>query len=297
MQPRVTPLNFQFTSPTSATPSRPRGRPGRAATAAVVLAVSLPMVLLLRHVWNEWTILMREEQAVAASAVIGYPNISPAISRAAPPRPYCRIEGDALLIWSGWKAGEGHGWFKLTSADCDTAMLSQPIGRDVARAIDYPDAEVAGGPIWDRIPGVADVAGLALGATTCAYPKVVLAKVLVVNDEIEGVPYLVHHDPFAAVGGRPDVAVYDPRIDGRRITLGSSGFTIGRKHVLYDRGTESLWVDQDAGMVAFGGKLKGRTLPLVKRVPTTSWRSWQEDHPSSRLLVGSLDRARGLPAE
>ena len=87
------------------------------------------------------------------------------------------------------------------------------------------------------------------------------------------------------------------RLDGRRITMGSSGFTVAGRHVLYDRGTESLWIDQGAGLTAFSGKHKGRTLPLVKRLAPTPWREWEADHPSARLLVGSLDRHRALPSE
>ncbi|MDG3003098.1 DUF3179 domain-containing (seleno)protein [Paludisphaera mucosa] len=297
MQPHVTALNLDSAS--SVPLDAPRGRPRAVVAATFVLLLGVPMALLGRFLWHEWNSLLVEEESAAASAVIGYPNIYPAISRAARPADWRRVEGRDLLVWSGWKDGEGHRWFKLLSEDCDPQLLGDPVGRDVARAIDYPAVETSGGPIWERVPSNAHVAGFDVGKIPCVYPKMVLAKVLVVNDLIDGTPLLVHHDPFVAASGsaESDVAVYDPRIDGRRITLGCGGFSIGRKHVLYDRGTESLWVDQVNGLVAFSGKLKGKTLPLVQRVPTKTWRDWQSENPDSRLLVGSLDRARGIPAE
>ncbi|WP_165073549.1 DUF3179 domain-containing (seleno)protein [Paludisphaera rhizosphaerae] len=201
-----------------------------------------------------------------------------------------------MFVWSGWKQGEGHRWFKLVSGDCDPAAIGDPMGRDVALSIDFPAVEVGGGKIWERIPADADIVGMSIGRTACAYPKAVLAKVLIVNDEIDGVPILLHDDPFISQR-QADIAVFDPRLDGHRITMGSSGFTVAGHHVLYDRGTESLWIDRGEGLTAFSGKHKGRTLPLVKRLDVTSWGEWQADNPSSRLVIGSLDRHRALPSE
>lgn len=283
------------TSPASTTPSSHSHL--RVAVAWVlILAIGVPLGLLVRRLWVEWAILMAEENAATANMVIGYRNIAPAISRAARPKPWRREEGSDLLIWSGWKNGEGHRWFRLVSGDCDPDSIGDPLGRDVAQSIDFPAVEVGGGPIWERIPEEADVVGMSIGMTPCVYPKVVLAKVLIVNDEVEGTPMLLHDDPFFA-GSERGIAVFDPRLDGRRITMGSSGFTVDGHHVLYDRGTESLWIDRGDGMTAFSGKHKGRTLPLVRRLTVTSWGEWQAGNPSSRLLVGSLDRRRSLPAE
>ena len=149
--------------------------------------------------------------------------------------------------------------------------------------------ENGGGPIWQRIPGSAEVVGLALDGCPCAYPMTVLGKVLIVNDMIEERPYLVHFDPF---DDSVPVSIFDARLEGRRITLGSSGLTIQGKHVLYDRGTESLWADDGRALTAFSGKYKGKGLSLVARVGAVAWSDWLANHPQARLLVGSLDRQR-----
>jgi hypothetical protein len=255
----------------------------------------LPIGVGGSYVLEEWRGLQAEERAAEASAVIGYPNIFPAVSRAAKPVPARYVDGDRVRIWSGWDADLGHTWFTFGRDECDPASLGDPIGRDVARAIDYPAVETGGGEIWGRIPPAADMFGLSIGKTRCAYPLMVLAKVLVVNDLVDGTPRLVHLDPFVA--SREAVAVYDPRLDGRRITLGSTGFSKAGRHVLYDRGTESLWAEGEAALVAFSGPHKGRKLALVERGKPVSWGEWRDENPGSRLVVGSLDRRAGPPSE
>lgn len=289
MQPHVSalpPLDPQF--PAVAKAAR-RNLVRTLATTTLVLALTAPLALLMQRLWREWSELMKEESAVAAGAVIGFRNVHPAISRAVHPEPWRRAEGAELLVWSGWKDGEGHRWFKLAAGDCDLATLGDPIGRDVARAIDHPEVEADGGEVWGRMAEETQVAGFATGRTACAYPKMVLSKVLVVNDVIDSLPRLVYHDPFSGHGPGPDVAVFDARLDGRRITLGSCGFTMDHRHVLYDRETESLWVERGDSLTAFSGKFKGKALALVARLPTTSWSDWRSENPGTRLLVGALE--------
>lgn len=273
-------------SPLGAT-APPRNLARAAVAAVLIVALSATTATIGRRVWHEWSMLMEEERYVASSAVIGFRNIYPAISKAMPPDPWRRTEGADLFVWAGWKGAQGHQWFKLAVGDCDPAALGLPIGRDVARAIDEPDVEADGGEIWGRMPEEAGVAGLTTGKSARAYPRIVLGKVLVVNDVIDGVPRLVHHDPFRGAEGAADVSVYDASVDGGRILLASSGLSLDRRHVLYDRGTESLWVERGETLAAFSGKLKGKTLPLVVRLPTTSWSDWRSDNPETRLLVGA----------
>ena len=282
-------------APSPADSLRSRGR-GAAGGLLVVLGLC-PVAFLGQTLWKEWSFLRLEEAAADSSAVVGYPNIYPNISRAQPPEPWRRAEGDRLFIWGGWKSGEGHRWFELDSRDCALTDLGAPIGRDVAQAIDHPAVEAPGGALWSRIPSEAGVAGVSLGKTDCAYPMAVLDKVLVVNDYVDGAPYLVYNDPVRSEADGAEVAVYEAALDGRRITMGNGGFSIAGRHVLYDRGTESLWVDQGSCLESVSGKHKGKRLPLVTRASETPWRDWRDDHPQSRLLVGSLERTRGIPAE
>jgi hypothetical protein len=261
----------------------------------VVLVIGLPAAAAGRFIWAEWQQLREEERRAAVTTVVGYPNIYPKVSWALRPDPWFRIEGDSALVWSGWKPGLGHGWFRVNVGEIERQELGEPLGRDISQAIDYPVIENGGGPIWERIPEGAEIAGLSLEGCSCAYPMGVLMKVLVVNDVIQDRPYLVYYDPFVRPAAK--VAIFDARVDGHRITLGSSGLILGGRYVLYDRGTESLWVDDGRALVAFAGKYKGKELSVVSRVGPVSWDAWRDGHPGARLVVGSLDRQRALPAE
>jgi hypothetical protein len=268
---------------------------GRLLFAGIVLVIGLPVAAAGRFIWAEWQELQEEERRAEATTVVGYPNIYPKVSWALRPEPWFRIEGDSALVWSGWKPGQGHGWFRVNAGEIERRKLGEPLGRDISQAIDYPMIENGGGVIWERIPEAAAVAGLSLGGCSCAYPMGVLMKVLIVNDVVDDRPYLVHYDPFV----RPEakVAIYDASVDGRRITLGSSGLLLDGRHVLYDRGTESLWVDDGRALAAFAGKYKGKRLTVVSRVDPVPWEGWRDGHPGARLVVGSAERTRALPTE
>jgi len=265
-----------------------------AVAAAALMLIGVPLTTAGRMLWIEFEALQEEERAVADSAVIGYPNISPSISNARKPDPWFRVEGETVLVWAGWRENQGHDWFRARLGDFDRRALGDPIGRDVTRAIDDPAVENGDGPIWRRIPGSARVVGLALDGRPCAYPMAVLGKVLIVNDMIQEHPYVVHFDPFHR---STPVSIFDSRLEGRRITLGSSGITIQGKHVLYDRGTQSLWADDGHALTSFAGKHKGKTLSLVARVMEVAWEEWRANNPRARLIVGSLERKSTLPSE
>ena len=58
--------------------------------------------------WGEWRALQSDWQRTRQTKPIGYPGISPNPSFAQPPTPWIREDGAELLLWSGWKHGQGH---------------------------------------------------------------------------------------------------------------------------------------------------------------------------------------------
>jgi hypothetical protein len=268
-------------------PNLPRG------TALIAGAVLMTFIVTGgRHLWGEWSVLNIEQARARGNTVIGYPGISPRVSFAAKPTAWIHDEGESTLIWGGWKEGSGHQWFRVGLGDVHRSLMSDPIGRDVIQAIDDPVVEQGGGTRWGRIPDDAVVAGQRLGGVETAYPLVVLDKVFVVNDTIGEHPYLVALDPFVAAEER--VGVYETVLDGRRVTMGMTGYLYGGRPLLYDRGTESLWVVRSGAMRAIAGAHKGRALRRLARPVTVAWGRWRSDHPGSRLVVGA-DRSRPLP--
>jgi hypothetical protein len=265
-------------------------RPARGAGARLGRVLFLVVLVLFvgrqtRSLWNEWGRLQAEWSRVRRTAVVGYVNVSPRFSFARRPDEWFHHEGEYDYLWGGWVEGRGHHWFRLASGDLEARALSPPIGRDVFRAIDAPLVEIEGGSIWGRVPDEAPVVGLDWPGFARAYPLLVLDKVWVVNDTIDCRPILVTYDVFSPA--ERAVAFYEASLDGRRVTMGSSGVNAGRRHLFYDRDSESLWCREGEALRSVAGPLKGRSLRQVAQPAPISWRDWRGRHPGSRLLVGS----------
>lgn len=272
--------------PETSAPARPRPSPlARGLALAGLAALVVFIGVTIQAVWTEWRELQRELSEVRVTAVIGYPGIEPTPSFAARPVAWHRLEGDSLLLWSGWVEGQGHSWFRLTPGDFEPTQLSGAIGRDFTRPIDHAIVESEGGSIWKRVPDEAPVAAGVMAGVATAYPLLVLGKASVVNDTISGKPLLVSYSPFAGPG--ENVAVFDPVVAGRRLTMGLSGYYHLRRPVLYDRGTESLWVERGDRLEAVSGPHKGTQLPLVLRPKAVPFGLWKAEHPEGRLVVGA----------
>ena len=279
--------------PTSGPPASERSAPPL--RRGVMLAALAILLLFVGsrgwNLWREWRTLQAEMVEVRSTSIVGYPGITPQYSLARWPRDWHREEGASVLLWGGWRDG-GHTWFRVERGDLDHSQISEPLGRDVIRAIDYPLVEQGGGRFWSRIPDDAIVVGTRQGGVDIAYPMLVLDKVLVVNDVVGEQPFLVLNTPTSPENER--TTVYDPVVEGRRLTMGLSGYFHDRGPVLYDRATESLWVVGTDGLRAVSGKYKGRRLSRLGRLTTSPWSAWRSRHPSSRLVVGA-DRSHARP--
>ncbi len=265
--------------------------------------VLFAMVLLLFLVagegvslYQEWRTLREEMNRARHSDVIGYLNISPKPSYARQPDDWVHDEGESTLLWSGWKQGNGHRWFRVGRGEIDPRKLSIPMGRDAIQAIDYPLTENGAGKIWTRIPTDAVVVALELAGVTAAYPVQILDKVCVINDQVGERPCLVTFNPL----GTPQncVHVYDPIVNGRRFVMGTSGYIQDQKLMLYDRGTESLWIDDEATgtLKAIAGPSKGTVLHSLIQPSMLAWGEWSTQHPQGRLLIGA-DRSKVIPID
>lgn len=280
----------------SAEPPRTTPAAGRVARIAAPLAI-LGLLgyigFIAPTLWGETTALLSDWSLAQEKAVVGYIDIHPLPNFAAKPKDWARPEGDDVLLWSGWSPEEQtHRWFRVGRGQLDLARLHEPFGRDVVRAIDRTIVEGKGGTHWSRVPSTATVAPVEVDGVPIAYPWRVLEKVAVVNDEVAERPILVTFTPYRKPG--ESVHVYDPIHQGRRLTMGVSGHFDGERPLLYDRGTESLWVARDDGVHAVAGRMKGTALPMLARLTPTRWADWSETHPTGRLVVGA-DRTGAIP--
>ena len=78
--------------------------------------------------------------------------------------------------------------------------------------------------------------------------------------------------------------------------MAATGYFHDGKPVLYDRGTQSLWVEEDESLTAVTGKHRGVKLARVAHLTPVTWKTWLSQNQTSRLLVGA-DRSRGIPVQ
>jgi hypothetical protein len=297
MSPLDSPPSPPLPEPSESTPAA-AGRRRAALLRGVALAtlvVSLGFVGRQAPVlWREWHALQTDRERERASTFVGYENIHPNPQYADRPPNWIHDEGAMTLLWAGWQPGVGHRWFRFDQGQLDLGRIAGPLGRDAIRAIDVPIVEIGGGAHWGRIPYDAQVAVLDLEGVSSAYPLRVLEKVEVVNDQIRGRPFLVTFSPFVPESAAYNV--YESILDGRRMTLGSSGYFLGRRPLWYDRGTESLWIERTEGLAAVAGPRTGTVLRRLRQPALFSWDDWRAHHPGGRLIVGA-DRSGGLPTQ
>ncbi len=235
---------------------------------------------------------LREQQVrTNRSAIVGYVDIHVEPNNARRPADWFHDEGEQTLLWAGWKEGK-HDWFRIGRGELEKGQISMPMGRDVIRAIDQTIVERDGGPHWVKVPDTALVAGIRRAGVRVVYPILVLSKVEVVNDRIGEESVLIVYRPF--LPDRQAVSAFAPIVDGRRITMGLSGYLLNKQPLLYDRGTRSLWREQDGVLGAIAGPLKGTSLPAIEGVEILPWSDCRSRYPESRLVVGA-DRSNPRP--
>jgi hypothetical protein len=165
----------------------------------------------------------------------------------------------------------------------DVTRHSIPLGdiesggpwRDGIPALDHPVFLNASGA--DRSLKSEDmVLGVEFGSVAKAYPVRILNWHEVVNDDVGEQPILISWCPLCGSG-----LVYDPRLDGRRLTFGVSGLLYKQNLLFFDRETDSLW-SQLRGRAVAGG-LAGASLRLLP-VTMTRWGSWKLEHPGTSVL-------------
>lgn len=276
--------------PLGSRPSLVSGRLFNLAALAMLLGFIGVETPALSH---EWRVLERDKEGDRRSRIVGFVAICLKVPYAVRPADWIHDEGGATLLWSGWRPGLGHDWFRVGKGELDREQLSEPFGRDVVQAIDRPIVEVGGGQRWEALPEGDLVLGLSWKGASMAYPAKVLEKVEVINDTVAGRPLLVVYTPFQPL--ERSIHLYEPTLDGRRVTPGSSGYLHDDAPLLYDRETKSLWLICETGLIAVAGRRhKVVGLRPLGPVALECWDDWQARYPSCRL-VADADRSKVIP--
>ena len=125
------------------------------------------------------------------------------------------------------------------------------------------------------------VFGIYINGEAKAYPKRILAWHEFFQDKIGGVEIA---GVYCTLCGT--VIAYDRSHEDDLIDLGTSGFLYRSNKLMYDKATYSLWSTIEGRPVI--GPLANQDIVLnTYPVVTTTWGSWSEQHPDSKVL--SLD--------
>jgi len=144
--------------------------------------------------------------------------------------------------------------------------------RDAIPSIDDP----AFGPDYFGDPDDEVIVVEADDVPARAYPVRVLSYHEIVNDSVGGHPVAVTWCPICG-----SAAVYDARVEGRKLTFGVSGKLADDALVMYDRETGSEWKQPTGAAIA--GELEGTTLDALP-APLVTWERFRTDHPDGVVL-------------
>jgi hypothetical protein len=155
--------------------------------------------------------------------------------------------------------------------------------RDGIRPLDSPRYEpIASADEWlvDREIGIQ----FELGEAARFYPLRILTSHEIVNDEIDGVPYVVTYCPLCNTA-----AAFDRRVDGQVLRFGVSGLLRNSDLVMWDDLTTSLW--QQITGEGIVGTYAGTRLEFLPTA-TVTWGDFKEGFPDGESL--SIDTGFGF---
>ena len=122
------------------------------------------------------------------------------------------------------------------------------------------------------------VFGIAVNGEARAYPKRVLAWREMTIDRLGGEELTI---VYCALCGT--VIPYESVVDGRHVTIGTSGFLYRSNKLMFDEETKSLWNTFEGVPVV--GPLVGSGIRFRHRsVVTTTWKEWRRTHPETTVL-------------
>jgi hypothetical protein len=260
--------------------------------ATYVLGIALGIGLLWwlgRGTWSAYQEYRAASQEAEEAAPIGYVGVSLRKTYNDKPPQFLETRGGRKRLWAARGADGQPEFYDVTDAAFPVAQISGGYGRDSIPGIDYPLFEGPSSPHGRNFRDRQACYGLALPDGARAYPRDLLRKIEVVNDEGNGVPFAIVFDR------QHDVArFYDRRVGGRPVTFGTTGYALGDsddpklgRPVLYDRKTRSLWLPEEKALVCVNGPLKGTELPTALQPEPTTWGRWLASHPQTQVLVGS----------
>jgi hypothetical protein len=182
-----------------------------------------------------------------------------------------KVERKTKLISNG----PGQRPFDVTRHSIPLGEIERSVPKDAIPALARPEfltAQKAGIQLKDSDR----VLGVFLNDEAKAYPVVILNWHEVVNDVVGNKPVLVTWCPLCGSS-----LVFDPVVEGRRLTFGVSGLLYKRNALFYDHETMSLWSQLLSQAVT--GPMAGSPLRVLPATNAT-WGEWKKAHPETSVL-------------
>lgn len=121
------------------------------------------------------------------------------------------------------------------------------------------------------------VASFHIGSDYRAYPLKYILFHHLVNDKFDEKPVLISY-----CGICNSAAAYNPIVNGKTLFFGVLGVLLKNDMVMYDRNTDSWWI-QITGE-AISGKLKGNKLTLLPGMELIKFSDFKKAHPKGKIL-------------
>ena len=244
-----------------------------------------------QSIWKEYQILQTEVRASEDNAPVGYVGLN-----------YRRSYNDRPVIFETEKEGrkllfaiKGEGpspeYYDVTGISIDLKCLDGGYGRDSIPGVDFPIVEKAIDPHGRSLRKRQLVFGTSLKDVDRAYPKDLLEKIEVVNDQLGSSPVAVIYDR-----SQERALLFDRTVRGQSVTFGTTGYSCEKRPLLYDRRSKSLWIPKGDALVCVNGEYRGETLPVLAKPEPVSWSDWKQAHSKTDVLVGN-NRNLAIPLE
>lgn len=166
-------------------------------------------------------------------------------------------------------------------------------GFDVSNSIIPIKEIVHGGPPRDGIPAINNphyvsskeagfmrpediVLGFEIAGQSYAFPRHIMNWHELVNDEINGEPFVVSYCPLCGSG-----MAFSSKLRKDTLTFGVSGLLYNNDLIFYDKNTESLW-SQLEGKAISGPYVQTKLEQL--NLSHTTWANWSNLHPQTKVL-------------
>jgi hypothetical protein len=281
--------------PAGTTPSGQRAGTGLRRIVVFALVIAAGAVglwaTLGKRLWSEYQTLRRETRATEDSAPVGYLGLHYRRSYNDRPLVFHAEKDGRKLLFAARGEGPTPEYYDVTEADIDVKRLDGGFGRDSIPGVDYPIIDPPGAATGRALRTSQPVFGFVLEAGPRAYPKDLLEKIEVVNDTDGSTPLVLVFDRL-----RQQAFLFERRIQESAVTFGTTGYTLDRQPLLYDRKTRSLWLPRGDQLVCVNGELKGTKLAPLSQPSLVTWGEWKAQHRDSWVLMGN-DRDKPIPAE